>query len=115
MLAFWDPLGIALRALSGRLGDILCRLEAILVSWSDLLATRGPLGPFWEPLGALWPRFGALSVPSKLCGDAPCAWHALAEPRIRRLGLVFFIRSGLRMEKFKGPDDTPARASWHGG
>ena len=77
MFASWGLLGCPLRALLGRLGNILGRLEAIRSvlgrswavsgpSWTVLVAW-GALGTTLARLGAFWPREKARDTTQEVC------------------------------------------------
>ena len=88
-----------------------CILGPSCASWSDLSATRGPLGPSGGPLVALLARLGNLLVPKESRGSSDTPQEARRDPGNLRI-LVPGNSKILRRTEARGIEQG---TSWHGG
>ena len=128
LAASWGPLGRPLGGLLARPGGLLGRLGAILgvlrrcfglsrPSWAVWAASWGSLDPSWGPLAPRKVTRGAAGDPR---GDAGSPRGDATSPR--KIGTrgsePLKNSSGVRTEaqgRVRGPENTPIRASRHGG
>ena len=128
ILASPGPLGRPLEGFLERLGGLLARLGAILgvlrrcfgvsrPSWAVWAASWGSLDPSWGPLAPRKVTRGAAGDPR---GDAGSPRGDATSPRkiATRGSEPLKNSSGVRTEaqgRVRGPENTPIRASRHGG